>query len=185
MTARPGTAALAARAAYVLRGNDLGAMTTAAPRLVPHMWSWDAAFVAIGLAKVNLDRAVQELSTLLSAQWATGMLPHIVFASGDRGYFPGPDRWAYRESGAPAPAEPRTSGICQPPVHALAVERIVAAGRHGQRTERAAAEDFLARSWVRRPDRGSPARRAAVGHGGAGEVGHHAHRALRGGGASA
>jgi hypothetical protein len=41
---------LAARAAYLLRGNDLGTMTTAAPRLYPHMWSWDAAFVAVGLA---------------------------------------------------------------------------------------------------------------------------------------
>ena len=30
---------LSARAAYLLRGNDLGTMTTAAPRLYPHMWS--------------------------------------------------------------------------------------------------------------------------------------------------
>jgi len=127
---------LAASAAWTLGGNDTGSMITAAPRLYPHMWSWDAAFVAIGLAKVNLRRAVRELETLLSAQWATGMLPHIVFAPGDRGYFPGPDRWACRESGAPAPAEPPTSGICQPPVHALAVERLVAAGRRGRRSER-------------------------------------------------
>ena len=44
---------LAARAAYLLRGNDLGAMTTAAPLLYPHMWSWDAAFVSIGLAPLR------------------------------------------------------------------------------------------------------------------------------------
>ena len=144
---RLSTEALAAKAAYVLRGNDLGTMTTAAPRLYPHMWSWDAAFVAIGLATVNLDRAVLELDTLLAAQWSTGMLPHIVFAADSGDYFPGPGRWATIESGAPAPASPRTSGICQPPVHAIAVQRIIAAGRRGERTERKAAEDFLARAW--------------------------------------
>ncbi|HEY3262994.1 MAG TPA: glycogen debranching protein [Pseudonocardiaceae bacterium] len=148
---RLSTEALAAKAAYVLRGNDLGTMTTAAPRLYPHMWSWDAAFVAIGLAAVNLDRAVLELDTLLAAQWSTGMIPHIVFAEdgADRNgeYFPGPDRWGCLESGAPAPKSPRTSGICQPPVHAIAVQRIVAAGRRGERTERRVAEDFLARAW--------------------------------------
>jgi hypothetical protein len=140
-------AALAARAAYVLRGNDLGTMTTAAPALYPHMWSWDAAFVAIGLAAVNLDRAVLELDTLLAAQWSTGMLPHIVFASGSSDYFPGPSRWGCVESGAPAPSSPRTSGICQPPVHAIAVQRLVEAGRRGGRTERTVAESFLRRAW--------------------------------------
>lgn len=58
---------LAARAAYLLRGNDLGTMTTAAPRLYPHMWSWDSAFVAVGLAPLSIERAVRELDTLLSA----------------------------------------------------------------------------------------------------------------------
>lgn len=144
---RLSAAALAAKAAYVLRGNDLGTMTTAAPRLYPHMWSWDAAFVAIGLATVALERAVLELDTLLAAQWSTGMLPHIVFAPEVNDYFPGPDRWGCLESGAPAPASPRTSGICQPPVHAIAVQRIVAAGRRGERTERSVAEDFLSRAW--------------------------------------
>jgi hypothetical protein len=81
---------LAARAAYLLRGNDLGVMTSAAPLLYPHMWSWDAAFVAVGLAPLSVERAVVELDTLLSAQWANGMIPHIVFANGVDGYFPGP-----------------------------------------------------------------------------------------------
>ena len=142
-----GPAALAARAAYVLRGNDLGTMTTAAPTLYPHMWSWDAAFVAIGLAAINLDRATLELDTLLAAQWKTGMLPHIVFSPDAVDYFPGPDRWGCLAAGAPAPAKPATSGICQPPVHAIAVQRIVEAGRRGGRTERKAAEAFLRRSW--------------------------------------
>lgn len=106
---------LAARAAYLLRGNDLGTMTSAAPRLYPHMWSWDAAFVSVGLAPLSVERAVVELDTLLSAQWSNGMIPHIVFASGVDGYFPGPARWQVNELAAHAPVGVHTSGITQPP----------------------------------------------------------------------
>ncbi|HYQ62617.1 MAG TPA: glycogen debranching protein, partial [Actinophytocola sp.] len=67
-------------------------MITAAPRLYPHMWSWDTAFISIGLAHLSAERAAQELRTLLSAQWRNGMIPHIVFSEG-AGYFPGPERW--------------------------------------------------------------------------------------------
>jgi len=140
--------ALAARAAYRLRGNDLGAMTASAADMYPHLWSWDAAFAAIGLAKLDLQRAVRELDTLLAAQWSTGMLPHIVFAAEQVDYFPGPERWGCRESGAPAPVAPPTSGICQPPVHAFAVQRVVAAGRHPSRSDRDLSEAFLRRAWV-------------------------------------
>lgn len=138
---------LAARAAYLLRGNDLGAMTSAAPRLYPHMWSWDAAFVAMGLAALSVERAVVELDTLLSAQWSNGMIPHIVFAPGVDGYFPGPDRWACGQLAAAAPAGRQTSGITQPPVHAIAVQRILDRARRGGRSTRAVAEEFLDRRW--------------------------------------
>ena len=111
---------LSARAAYLLRGNDLGVMTTAAPLLYPHMWSWDAAFVSIGLASLTVERAVVELDTLLSAQWANGMIPHIVFANGVDGYFPGPARWETSSLAVNAPRNRDTSGITQPPVHAIA-----------------------------------------------------------------
>ena len=40
----------------VLRRNDLGRVTSAAPDLYPHQWSWDAAFVAIGLSRVDVPR---------------------------------------------------------------------------------------------------------------------------------
>lgn len=123
-------AELTARAAYVLRGNSAGAMTRAAPDLYPHQWSWDAAFVAAGLAHVDLRRACLELDTLLAGQWRTGMIPHIVFDPAETGYFPGPDRWACAEHTGAAPTTPRTSGICQPPVHALAAERIVEVAAH-------------------------------------------------------
>lgn len=138
---------LAARAAYLLRGNDLGSMTTAAPRLYPHMWSWDAAFVAVGLSTLSVERAVLEMDTLLSAQWSNGMVPHIVFAPESPGYFPGPERWGCTGLARHAPAFPATSGITQPPVHALAVERIVDGARRRGRSTRAVAEDFLDRRW--------------------------------------
>jgi hypothetical protein len=127
--------ALAARAAYVLRGNSSGGMTRAAPDLYPHQWSWDAAFVAVGLAHVDVPRACMEMDTLFAGQWRNGMVPHIVFDPTETGYFPGPSRWACTEHSPDPPSAPLTSGICQPPVHALAVERISEiAGRHGGST---------------------------------------------------
>ncbi|HEX2074506.1 MAG TPA: hypothetical protein VHF92_12045, partial [Geodermatophilus sp.] len=83
LAARPAAgvhgADLAARAAAVLRANSTGSMTRAAPDLYPHQWSWDAAFVAVGLARIDVPRAITELRSLLRAQWGTGMIPHIVF----------------------------------------------------------------------------------------------------------
>jgi hypothetical protein len=119
-------AGLVAGAAAVLRANGVGTMTRAAPDLYPHQWSWDAAFVSVGLAHLEPGRACAELDHLFRGQWRTGMLPHIVFDPGETTYFPGPDRWGCAEVTDDAPVAPRTSGICQPPVHALAVERIVA-----------------------------------------------------------
>ena len=143
-----GPTQLAARAAYLLRGNDLGVMTSAAPLLYPHMWSWDAAFVAVGLAPLSVERAVVELDTLLSAQWANGMIPHIVFANGVDGYFPGPARWATSALAVNAPRTRHTSGITQPPVHAIAVQRILDRARTRGRSTRAVAEAFLDRRWA-------------------------------------
>jgi hypothetical protein len=54
------------------------------------------------------------------------MVPHIVFRAGqDARYFPGPEWWdcaAVTQAARGLPAQ--TTGICQPPVHALAVRRI-------------------------------------------------------------
>jgi hypothetical protein len=113
------------RAAAVLHGNDAGSWTRAAPRLYPHQWSWDSAFIAIGWAHLDVRRAIAELENLFAAQWQTGMVPHIVFrASPGEPYFPGPEWWDCPSVPA-APALPiQTTGICQPPVHALAVLRI-------------------------------------------------------------
>ena len=109
----------------MLRANSSGNITKAAPRLYPHQWSWDAAFNAIGLATVDPPRARTELDSLLRAQWRDGMVPHIVFDPHADGYEPGPGRWACAEFSDQAPRDVATSGICQPPVHALAVARIL------------------------------------------------------------
>lgn len=130
----------------VLRRNDLGTMTTAAPDLYPHMWSWDAAFVAIGLARVSVPRAITELRTLLGAQWSTGMIPHIVFSDDEQRYFPGFDRWG--TAGAKAlPEGVKSSGICQPPVHVIALQHILDRARENGGSDQAAAEDFLRESF--------------------------------------
>ena len=102
------------QAESVLAGNWIGGHTVPARTLYPHQWSWDTAFIAIGLAHVAPERAWQDLHSLFRAQWPDGRVPHIVFDPevSDRDYFPGPSFWL-TPSG--------TSGIVQPPVHALAV----------------------------------------------------------------
>ncbi|WP_055489908.1 hypothetical protein [Streptomyces sp. TP-A0356] len=112
------------RAAKVLDGNWTGASTVPSRGLYPHQWSWDSAFIAIGLRHLSPLRAQTELETLLAAQWADGRIPHIVFNSSVPldAYFPSPDFWRSSSAGraAGAPRTVQTSGIVQPPVHALA-----------------------------------------------------------------
>src|SRR3984957_11557895 len=118
-------AALRDRAAAVLHSNDAGSWTRAAPVLYPHQWSWDSAFIAIGWAHPDVRGGMTGVGEPFAAQWATGMVPHLVFRAGtDHPYFPGPEWWDTAVSpGAPAPPV-KTTGICQPPVHALALQRI-------------------------------------------------------------
>jgi glucosylglycerate hydrolase len=116
-----------AEAVSVLRENDLGAWTRPAPRLYPHQWSWDSAFIAIGLALIDPARALTELSSLLHGQWSDGRIPQIVYNQQvpAEAYFPDAARWSCPASSAFAPSEPLTSGIIQPPVHSLALARIL------------------------------------------------------------
>ncbi|MFD0314884.1 MGH1-like glycoside hydrolase domain-containing protein [Streptomyces flavalbus] len=122
----PDTAAdsLHRRAARVLEGNWTGTSTVPSRGLYPHQWSWDSAFIAIGLRHLSPLRAQTELETLLAAQWRDGRVPHIVFNPSVPldAYFPSPDFWRSSTAGraAGAPRTVQTSGIVQPPVHALA-----------------------------------------------------------------
>lgn len=123
---------LIAQAGKILRQNDMGGWTRAAPSLYPHQWSWDSAFIAIGLAHLDSRRAAQELRTLFAHQWKTGKVPHIVFnpKAPPHSYYPGADHWACAAASPDAPpAPPYTSCLCQPPVHAIAALRIWEAAR--------------------------------------------------------
>ncbi len=116
----------------VLHRNDLGGWTRPAPRLYPHQWSWDSAFISIGLAHDDVDRALRELESLFEAQWADGRVPHIVFNPSAQDYFPGPEWWASAQTSPLAPRDRATSGLIQPPVHALALARIAEAAHSDQ-----------------------------------------------------
>jgi neutral trehalase len=127
---------LVRRALEVLEVNWLGHATKPSPRLYPHQWSWDAACIAMGRARLDQVRAQQELLSLFAGQWRNGLLPHIVFADTAR-YFPGPEFWQTNRS-PDAPRQPKTSGIVQPPIHATAAWAVY---RHAR--DREAATAFL------------------------------------------
>src|SRR5215207_2508286 len=106
----------------------MGGWTRASPTLYPHQWSWDSAFIAIGLAHLDTGRAAGELLTLLEHQWKNGKVPHIVFnpKAPPESYFPGPEHWASATDSPDAPpGSSLTSGLCQPPVHAIAARHIL------------------------------------------------------------
>ncbi|MGH2406299.1 MAG: MGH1-like glycoside hydrolase domain-containing protein [bacterium] len=106
--------ALLTAAERVLRRNDLGEYTKPSPRLYPHQWLWDSAFIALAWAHLDWPRAVREIDSLLAGQWTNGMLPHIRYNRRVTDYAPGPEWWPdvpVRRAGE------ITSGISQPPVH--------------------------------------------------------------------
>lgn len=106
----------------VLEMNDQGNFTIPAAGLYPHQWLWDSCFVAIGLRHLDVERAKQELMSILRGQWSNGMIPHMIFASGDEHRR---DRNLWRSWVNPyAPDDITTSGITQPPILAEAALRI-------------------------------------------------------------
>ena len=76
----------------VLLQNWHGHATVPSRSLYPHQWSWDSAFIALGLQHISPERATTELFSLFGAQWADGRIPQIAFnpAVPDDAYFPGP-----------------------------------------------------------------------------------------------
>ena len=110
-----------AEARDVLDGNWTGRSTIPADGLYPHQWNWDTGFIVIGRSRYDQARAEQEMAHLFRGQWANGMLPHIVFNPDVPAdvYFPGPDFWDSARS-PDAPRDVVTSGLTQPPIHAVA-----------------------------------------------------------------
>jgi neutral trehalase len=109
---------LRAGALAVLERNRRGGFTVPAQGLYPYQWCWDSGPIALGWAAAgHWDQAWSELERLLSAQWPSGLVPHIVFWEEDDSYFPGPDVWATGR-------HPPTTGLTQPPLPALAAARL-------------------------------------------------------------
>ena len=106
----------------VLERNWKEGFTIPCEGLYPFQWNWDSGFIAIGWAHTNMDRAHQEIRSLLKGQWKNGFLPHIVFHNDSDSYFPGPEVHAANlNENSP---KIKTSGITQPPVLGFVLERI-------------------------------------------------------------
>ncbi|WP_213454950.1 MGH1-like glycoside hydrolase domain-containing protein [Rhizomonospora bruguierae] len=116
-------------AVQTLDGNWARGHTVPSRQLYPHQWSWDAAFIAIGLAHYAPERAWHDLRALFAGQWADGRVPHIVFDASvaEADYFPGPAFW--RAPSPPAMPGGATTGLVQPPVHAVAAWEVYARDR--------------------------------------------------------
>ena len=98
------------QARSILVKNDRGGFTIPTARLYPFQWNWDSAFIALGIATMDGDRAWQELETLVDGQAHDGMIPSIIFRNDDDDYFPGPKVWQTNNGAI------NGTGISQPPV---------------------------------------------------------------------
>lgn len=116
----------------ILDDNWTGSYTKPSPRLYPHQWNWDSAFIAMGYAHYDLNRAQQEILSLFENQWPNGMVPQIIFNPEALGhYFPEPDFWQ-------VPDGRLTSGITMPPLHAIACRRM-----HDKAKDKDGTREFL------------------------------------------
>ena len=127
-----------------LASNWRGSSTVPSPSLYPHQWSWDSAFIAIGLSHFSQRRAETELLSLFGGQWGDGRMPSIVFdpAVEEDSYFPGPSFW--RSADVPGSSPLATTGISQPPIHARAALDLLRNARDPAR-----AREFLRRIYPR------------------------------------
>jgi hypothetical protein len=129
---------LRARALDVLERNHRTGYTVPAEGLYPYQWCWDSGPIALGWAAAGRwDDAWREVRTLLSAQWSSGFVPHIVFWVDGGDYFPGPEVWATGH-------DPATTGITQPPLVLSAAARLF-----GEDPDRARARAELSTLWPR------------------------------------
>ena len=123
----------------VLDGNWTGSFTIPSGTLYPHQWSWDSCMIAMGNSYFDTDRSMKEMDHLFDAQWKNGMIPHIVFNEKEKTYFPSPEYYDVTRS-PNAPEHVKTSGMTQPPVHAIACFYI-----HHNSKDKAKTNEFLAR----------------------------------------
>lgn len=121
----------------ILSRNDRGGFTIPTAGLYPYQWNWDSAFVALGIATYDMDRAWREITSLIEGQWPDGMIPSILFRSNDPDYFPGPARWG--KTPGPMPS----TGISQPPVLATIVRKLTPSGTVQGKARRAEVFDAI------------------------------------------
>ncbi|GBD34084.1 Glucosidase YgjK [bacterium HR34] len=102
--------------------NGLG-YTRPADKLYPFQWNWDSGFTAYGYCHYDIEKAIKEMDSLFFGQWKNGFLPSIVFHIPSVNYFTNAEFWNVKKVTDQAP-NVDTSGISQPPVHALAIWHI-------------------------------------------------------------
>lgn len=112
------------KARDILAKNDRGGFTIPTARLYPFQWNWDSAFIALGIATMDNQRAWRELEMLVEGQADDGMIPSIIFRNDDDDYFPGHKVWQTKNGAI------NGTGISQPPVLASVVAQLAKA--HGQ-----------------------------------------------------
>src|SRR6476646_4717351 len=91
--------------------------TCPSPHSYPFQWFWDSCFHAIAWTHFDVEQAKAELRSLLQGARPDGLIPHIIFWERDR----------YRhvmEGQTLRLATPYLSASIQPPVIAVAVERV-------------------------------------------------------------
>lgn len=106
--------------------------------IYPFQWNWDVGFITYGYTHFDLDKAVKEYRALFSGQWKNGFLPHIIFHKPAPSYFPNADFWQSQElcKKQGSPLNIKTSGITQPPIHAMSIWHVYKALKR-QNLERA------------------------------------------------
>ncbi len=82
--------------------------TVPSPKSYPYQWLWDSCFHAILLSYFNIDDAKKELLSLVSAQFESGLIPHMIYWEKVPGVLE--VNWG----------KDRTSSITQPPMLAYA-----------------------------------------------------------------
>ncbi len=81
------------------------------------------------MAHENPLRAARELLGLARGQWANGMMPHMIYSN----RLPASMESLLWGRDAVSPSRAHTSGITQPPMLAIAVEKVAHALSHGER----------------------------------------------------
>lgn len=116
------------QAIAVLEGNvQDGGFTIPSKGLYPFQWKWDSGFIALGFGHYDMDKALQEMATLLDSQWENGFIPHIVFHTETDTYFPGAD-FHQSHLHPQASKKYRSTGMTQPPVLGFVLERLYEMG---------------------------------------------------------